>query len=78
MKQLLLSLILLVVQQTIFAQVVINEYSCSNVSTLTDNFNNYEDWVELFNNGNNAINLSGYYLSDNATNPQKWKILSRL
>ena len=46
------------------AQLVINEYSCSNISTLQDNFNNYEDWIELYNKGNAAVSLAGYYLSD--------------
>ena len=56
------------------AQVVINEYSCSNISTITDNFGEYEDWVELYNPTGAAINISGYYLSDKASNPTKFQI----
>jgi gliding motility-associated-like protein len=56
------------------AQVVINEYSCSNRSSFLDNFGEYEDWIELRNTGASAINITGYYLSDNATQPMKWQI----
>lgn len=56
-----------------FAQIVINEYSCSNFSTVTDNFGQYEDWIELYNTTAAPINLSGYYLSDKATNPTQWQ-----
>ena len=44
--------------------VVINEYSASN-RQMTDNFGNYEDWVELYNPSGNFVDLTGYYLSDN-------------
>lgn len=54
------------------SQVVINEYSCSNMSQFLDNYGNYEDWVELYNPGSAAVNLAGYHLSDNKTNVQKW------
>ncbi len=54
------------------SQVVINEYSCSNISTLQDNYSNYEDWIELYNTSATPIDLTGYYLSDKPTNPLKW------
>jgi hypothetical protein len=55
------------------AQVVINEYSASNMNTLSDGFGEYEDWIELYNAGSATVNLAGYYLSDNPNNPLKWK-----
>lgn len=54
------------------AQVVINEYSCSNVGTLPDNFGDTPDWVELYNAGSFSVSLSGYYLSDKISDPMKW------
>jgi hypothetical protein len=54
------------------AQVVINEFSCANQNTILDNFNEYEDWIELYNVGATAVDLTGYYLSDNKNNPTKW------
>ena len=65
---------LLCISRTGSAQVVINEYSCSNTTTIQDNFFQYEDWIELYNTGNVAVNLTGYYLSDNAALPTKWQI----
>lgn len=55
-------------------QLVINEYSCSNVSTIPDAFSDYEDWVELYNAGPTAVDLTGYFLSDKSTNLDKWEI----
>lgn len=58
------------------AQIKVNEYSCSNVSGPTDAFGEREDWVELFNTSGSAVNLTGYYLSDKASNLTKWQIPS--
>lgn len=57
-----------------FSQVVINEFSASNVTTLQDNYNRYEDWIELYNTSGTAVDLGGYYLSDRFNNPTKWQI----
>lgn len=57
-----------------FSQVVINEYSCSNINGPTDAFGEREDWVELYNTSSSAVNLSGYFLSDKPTNLDKWEI----
>ncbi len=53
---------------------VINEYTCSNKSQYSNNLNEYEDWVEIYNTTGSPINLTGYYLSDKATDPTKWAI----
>lgn len=54
------------------AQVVINEYSASNLTGYLDNYSSSEDWIELYNNSSSEVNLTGYYLSDKLTNPEKW------
>lgn len=61
---------------SIQAQVVINEFSCANKNVITDNFGDYSDWIELYNSGNNAVDLTGYFLSDNKNIPTKWTIPS--
>jgi gliding motility-associated-like protein len=58
------------------AQVVINEYSCSNINGPTDAYGQREDWVELYNTSGTAINLVGYFLSDDKFTPQKWAVPS--
>lgn len=56
------------------SQVVINEYSCSNINGPTDAFGEREDWIELYNPTGAAVDISGYYLSDKAGNPLKWAV----
>jgi gliding motility-associated-like protein len=58
------------------AQLLINEYSCSNISGPTDAFGEREDWAELLNTSGTAVNLTGYYLSDKASSLTKWQIPS--
>ncbi|MCX7767800.1 MAG: CotH kinase family protein [Flavobacteriales bacterium] len=72
MKKLALFTLWVMGVPTIWSQVVINEYSCSNASHYVDNFGNYEDWIELYNTGSTAYNLSGHFLSDRLNNPTKW------
>lgn len=54
--------------------VVINEFMASNETSASDNAGEFNDWVELFNNGDEPVDLSGYYLSDNSTDLRKWSI----
>jgi gliding motility-associated-like protein len=56
--------------------VKINEYSCSNISGPTDAYGEREDWIELLNTTAAPIDLTGWYLSDKATNLTKWLIPS--
>ncbi|MCE3280532.1 MAG: C-terminal target protein [Bacteroidetes bacterium] len=52
--------------------IVINEVMPDNQTTQADNYSEYNDWIELYNNSNSAVDLSGYHLSDNASDPAKW------
>jgi hypothetical protein len=56
--------------------VVINELLASNATNETDEAGDHDDWVELYNNNNFQVNLSGYYVSDDITLPTKWQIPS--
>lgn len=51
---------------------VINEFMASNDETVADQDGEYDDWIELYNNGASSIDLEGYYLSDDATDLMKW------
>ncbi|MEM7314338.1 MAG: lamin tail domain-containing protein, partial [Planctomycetota bacterium] len=59
------------------ADVFITEFSASN-SSLEDSFGETPDWVELYNNGDTATDLSNYYLTDNAMELDKWVFPSRM
>jgi spore coat protein CotH len=54
--------------------VVINEIMASNNSGASDEASEYEDWIELYNNNVEPIDLSGFYLTDNLLNLPKWEI----
>lgn len=54
----------------------INEISSSNASWIKDEFNEYDDWLELYNATNDTVDLSGYYLSDDRTFLTKFTIAS--
>jgi len=56
------------------AQVVVNEFSASNLSQFEDNYQRYEDWIELYNTSASSVNIGGYFLSDNQNKPSKWQI----
>jgi hypothetical protein len=64
----------IVLPKSAASPVVINEVMASNVTTATDEKGEFEDWIELFNNSASAADISGYYLTDNPTNLNKWKI----
>ncbi|QQS35351.1 MAG: CotH kinase family protein [Ignavibacteriales bacterium] len=52
--------------------VVINEFLAQN-TLIPDPSGEFDDWIELYNNTNAEINLSGMYLSDDATQPTLWQ-----
>lgn len=52
--------------------VYINEYMSKNERMVTDEDGEYSDVIELYNYGDKDINLSGYYLSDNINNLDKY------
>ncbi len=54
------------------SDVCINEIMSDNESYLQSKNGEYYDWVELYNKGDNSVNLSGYYLSDDQDNLKKW------
>ena len=53
--------------------IVINELMASNTKSLADPQGENDDWIELHNVSDYAVNLSGMYLSDNQNNPRKWQ-----
>ena len=56
-------------------ELFINEFMASNSATITDpDFNNYADWIEIYNSGSNSINLKNYYITDDLSQPQKFQL----
>lgn len=54
-------------------QLVINEGSNMNYSTIADEDKEYPDWIEIYNSGTDTFNLLNYALSDDNNDPVKWK-----
>lgn len=52
--------------------IVINEYSTTKTQTLTDGDGDFVSWVELFNGGKTDADLSGFFLSDDEREKEKW------
>ncbi len=53
----------------------INEFMASNSATITDpDFGEYGDWIELYNSGAAAVNISGCYITDNPSLPMKYRL----
>lgn len=57
-----------------FSQVVVNEFSASNLESFRDRFGKTEDWIELYNTSDQAMDISGWHLSDKSSKPGKWDI----
>ncbi len=54
-------------------QVVINELLPINNDVAVDQNGEFDDWIELYNQSDEEVNLSGYYLTDSKKNPTKWQ-----
>ena len=52
--------------------VVINELMASNSETVADEAGEFDDWLELYNNNDFEVDLSGYFLTDDANELNKW------
>ncbi len=50
------------------------EIAPSNLSIFPDDSGEYTDWFKIYNESEEAINLQGYFLSDNPGNPEKFSI----
>ena len=57
-----------------FGELYINEILAKNEADTVDSNGEYEDWIEIYNGGNQTIDLGGYFLSDDISDPTKWKI----
>ena len=55
----------------------INEFMADNETAYQDpEGTGYPDWIEIYNAGTEAIDMSGMYLTDNLASPTQWQIPS--
>ncbi len=50
----------------------INEFLASNAANLADEDGDFSDWIELYNPGDQSVNLLGYGLTDDPAIPFRW------
>lgn len=55
---------------------LITEFQAINNSTIADEYGEYNDWIELYNNTSEAIDLNGYYMTDSIGAPTKFQFLA--
>ena len=58
----------------VLKELVISEVMSSNSITITDENNEYDDWIEIYNPQDSTIDLSGKYLTDKEDDLTKWQI----
>jgi len=51
------------------ADLYINEFMASNDAAYPGPQGDFPDWIEIYNTGTTSVNLGGYYLSDDLTDP---------
>lgn len=55
-------------------RVFVNEVIASNQTIIQDEFGEWDDFVELYNDEDHPVDLSGMYLSDHPGKPRMWRI----
>ncbi|TVQ90682.1 MAG: T9SS C-terminal target domain-containing protein [Bacteroidetes bacterium] len=61
------------IYHVVYSQTIrINEVMSSNRDIISDDDGSFEDWIEIFNFGDEPVNLEGFGLSDNYEEPFKW------
>jgi hypothetical protein len=53
---------------------VISEFMADNDTVLADEDGDFSDWIEIHNPDGNEVDLDGYFLTDKASNLDKWRI----
>lgn len=52
----------------------INEFMADNLSTISDEFGIFSDWVEVYNGDEEDVFLGNFFLTDNLDVPNKWQM----
>jgi hypothetical protein len=54
------------------SDLIINEFVAANGAGLVDEDGDHSDWIEIYNRSDQPVNLSGWSLTDDAGQPEKW------
>ena len=61
---------------TSWMNLVINEFLASNQDNNYDEYEDDDDWVEIWNMSEEIININGIYISDDFSEPHKYQVFS--
>ena len=64
------------VRHLLAAEPIISEFGASNATTLLDGDGNASDWIELYNAGDESVDLAGWHLTDDQGDLTKWTFSS--
>ncbi|NQU19695.1 MAG: CotH kinase family protein, partial [Candidatus Nealsonbacteria bacterium] len=64
-------------RQMLDAGLVISEFMAVNNATLADENGEFSDWIEIHNPTTEAVNLDGWYLTDDEGDLSKWQFPAR-
>jgi hypothetical protein len=70
-------MISLILNAVVTNKILITEFLAINSSSLKDVDNEYSDWIELYNPGETVVDLTGWHLTDNASELSKWTFPSK-
>ena len=76
MRFFLLTSTLLLCLKMACAQIYVSEFMADNVNGIKDENDTRQDWIELYNAGAAAVNLNGWWLTDDLSNTAKWQLPS--
>ncbi|MEN8871815.1 MAG: lamin tail domain-containing protein [Akkermansiaceae bacterium] len=61
--------------RVVSGEIVISEFMASNKTTITDEDGDFSDWIELSNTGTGLVNIEGWFLTDDASDPAaRWEL----
>ena len=60
----------------VISDLYINEVMASNTNTITDEFGELNDWIEIYNNASTPADLAGLSITDDITLPAKYQFPS--
>ena len=58
------------------SELYINEFCTSNINIITDEFGDYDDWIEIYNANDAPVDIGGLFLTDTLPDPVKYRISS--
>ncbi len=77
MRQLYCLFLFPVLSLTAIAQqktIVINEFMADNASVIADESGKFEDWIEIYNYGDEPVNIGGCFFTDDFADPVLFRI----